>query len=61
MKMVYGNNLYLNSFSLAQVKLEPKHSHLCSGILKVGDVFFTFNQKVIGNEERKRFWEDLWI
>ena len=51
-------NKYLNSKSLAQVKVRPTDSPFLKGLMKIKDEFFDLGYFNIKNGEYTRFWGD---
>ena len=67
-KLENGEGIWQNLVRRKYVKItvsacvkKPGQSHFWQGLMGVKDIFFKFRRKVIGNGERTRFWEDLWV
>ena len=55
------HNKYLHSKSLSQVQSRPTDSHFWKGLMKVKNEFLERGSFVVGNGEKTRFWEDIWL
>ena len=51
----------MKNATLSQTKFKPGNSHFWSGVMRVKDLFFKICRKIVGNGERTRFWEYLWV
>jgi hypothetical protein len=54
-------NKYLKTKTLSQVSAKPTDSPFWKGLMNVEDEFFSRGTMVIGNGQKTRFWEDIWL
>jgi hypothetical protein len=54
-------NKYLKTKTLSQVSAKPTDSPIWKGLMYVKDEFFSRGTMVIGNGQKTRFWEDIWL
>jgi hypothetical protein len=54
-------NKYLKTKTLSQVSARPTDSPFWKGLMNVKDEFFSRATMIIGNGQKTRFWEDIWL
>jgi hypothetical protein len=54
-------NKYLKTKTLSQVSAKPTDSPFWKGLMNVKEEFFSRGTMVIGNGQKTRFWEDIWL
>jgi hypothetical protein len=54
-------NKYLKNKTLSQVTTKPTDSPFWKGLMGVKEDFFSRGFFKIGNGQRTRFWEDVWL